>query len=64
MKTVHTGVNKLVSNNASIEFYESAVDGVREYHASVLSNVEINKVTPPPKVQLNKNKISEIQSAI
>ena len=50
-KTVHTGISKLVSNNASIEFYESVMDGVREYHVSVLSNVEINnfKVGPPPK---------------
>ena len=66
LKTVHSGVNKLVSNNASIEFDESVMDGVREYHASVLSNVEINncEVAPFPKVQLNKNNISEVQSAI
>ena len=39
---------------------------VREYHASVLSNVEINncKVAPPSVVQLNKNNISEVQSAV
>lgn len=66
LKTVHSGVNKLVSNNASIEFDESVMDGVREYHASVLSNLEINncEVAPFPKVQLNKNNISEVQSAI
>ena len=42
------------------------MDGIREYHASVLSNVEINhcKVASPPKVQLNKNNISQVQSAI
>ena len=41
-------------------------NSVREYHQSVLSNVEINncKVAPPPKVQLNKNNISKVQSAI
>ena len=51
-KTVHAGVIKLVSNNASVEFfYESLMDGVKEYHASVLSNVEINNciVAPSPK---------------
>ena len=66
LKTVNIGVKKLVSNNASIEFYESVVGGVRDYHASVLSNVKINncKVAPPTKVQLNKNIISEVQSPI
>ena len=41
------------------------MDGVTEYHASVLSNVEINncKVASSSKVQLNKNNISEVQSA-
>ena len=40
--------------------------GYREYHQSVLSNVEINNlnVAPPPKVQLNKNNISKVQSPI
>lgn len=66
LKTVHTGVNKLVSNNSSIEFYDSVMDGVREYHSTVLSGVEINncRVAPPPKVKLNKNNISQVQSAI
>ena len=42
------------------------MDAIREYHASVFSNVEINncKVVAPPKLWLNKNSISEIQSAI
>ena len=42
------------------------MDSIREYHASVISNVEINncEIAPPPKVQLNKNNISEVQSAI
>ena len=58
--------NILVFNNASIEFHESVMDSIREYHASVISNVEINncEIAPPPKVQLNKNNISEVQSAI
>ena len=65
-KTVHAGINKLASNNSSIECHESVMDGIREYHASVLSNVEINncKVALAPKVQLNKNDISEVQSAV
>ena len=40
--------------------YASFIDGVRDYQATVRSNVEVNKVTP--KVQLSKNNISEVQS--
>ena len=53
---------KLVSDNTSIEFYESVMDGIREYHVRVFSIVEINncKVVPLLKVQYNKNNISEV----
>ena len=66
LKTIHTGVNKLVSNYASIEFYNSVMEGVHEYHTTVLSGVEINKfkIAPPPKVKLNKDNISIAQSAL
>ena len=42
IKTIHTGVKKLVSNNTSLEFYDSVIEGVQEYHRTVLSDVEIN----------------------
>ena len=66
LKTVHTGVKKQVSNNASIDFYNSVIDGVKDYHNTVLSGVEVNncKLAPPPKVQLNKNNIFKAQNAI
>ena len=55
LKTVHTGVKKQVSNNSSIEFYESVIEGVKDYHNIVLAGVEINncKLAPPPRVQIN-----------
>ena len=59
-------VLKQVSNNASIEFYNSALQGVRDYHKTVLAGVEINKckLAPPPKVLLNVKNIRIVQNAI
>ena len=57
---------KQVSNNANVEFYNSAQQGVRDYHNTILAGVEINKCrfVPPPKVLLNVNNITTVQSAI
>ena len=56
----------ILSNYASIEFYNSVMDGVREYHSTALSGVEIDglKVAPPPKVKLTKDNINKAQSAL
>ena len=66
LKTVHTGVNKLISNTATIEMYDTVIEGVREYHSTILAGAEINnkKIAPPSKVVLDKDKIHVAQSAL
>ena len=41
-KTVHTGVNKFISNSATIEMYDTVIEVVCEYHSTVLAGVQIN----------------------
>ena len=43
LKTIHTGVNKMISNATTSESYDTVVDGVREYHTAVLKDIEIDK---------------------
>ena len=66
IKTVYTGVLKQISNNASIAFYNSVLQSVRDYHKTVLAGVEIHKckLVPIPKVLLNVNNITIVQNAI
>ena len=54
IKSILTGVLKQVSNNASIEFYNLVLQGVRDYHKTVLVGAEINKRELAPKVLKNK----------
>ena len=42
LKTVHTVVNRLISNSATIEMYDTVTEGVSEYHSTVFAGVEIN----------------------
>ena len=64
--TVLTGANKMVSNVASICFYDSVMDGVRQYHETVLKDIVIDGkvVLPPPRVTLNSHNIPVIQKSI
>ena len=65
IKTVHSRVRKQYSNNASIEFYNSVLQGVRDWHKAVLAGLEINKCKlVPPKLLLNMNNIITVQNAI
>ncbi len=66
LKTLRTGVNKTVSNEASLEFYDSVIDGCKDYHKTVLKNVVVNDqiIPPPPKVRVNRNNISIPQKSI
>ena len=66
LQTIQTGVNKQVSSSASIEFYNSVIEGVRGYHNTVLSGVEVNnsKLALPPKVKLDVNNIPKAQLAL
>ena len=49
LRTIHPGVNKMVSNESSLEFYCTVVDGVREYHSTVLKNVTVVGEFIPPR---------------
>ena len=66
LKTVHIGVNKLISNSATIKMYDTVIVGVREYRSTVLAGVEINnqKIAPPSKVVLNEDNVHVAQSAL
>ena len=66
LQTMHTGVNKQVPNNSSIEFYQTVKEGIRIYHNTVLSGVEVghSKLALLPKVLLNKNNITTTQFAL
>ena len=66
LKTIHIGANKMTSNATTIEFYDTVIDGVREYHTTVLKDTEIDKrkIAPPPKVRLNKDNIRIPQNAL
>ena len=59
LKLLHTGVNKHISNQASLEIYETVMDGIHEYHNDVIPDITINnkKLCPPPKVSVNKDNI-------
>ena len=39
LETIHTGVNKQVPNNASIEFYQTVMEGIRSYHNTVSEEI-------------------------
>ena len=65
IKTLHSRVRKQYSNNASIEFYNSVLQGVRDYHKTVLAGQKLVKckLVPPAKVLLNVNNVT-VQNAI
>ena len=46
--------------------YDTVIEGIREYHSTVLASVEINnkKIAPHSKVALNKDNIHVAQSAL
>ena len=39
LETIRTGVNKQVPNNASIEFYQTVMEGIRSYHNTVSEEI-------------------------
>ena len=49
LQRIHTGVKKQMSNNSSIELYQTVMEGTRGYHNTVLSGIEVNhlKLVPP-----------------
>lgn len=46
-----------MSNEANLEFYECVMDGIKDYHSTVLPDIKVNGMvlTAPPKVQIDRN---------
>ena len=66
LSTIHTGCKKLISNEASLDFYTAVTEGVRGYHSTVLKDIEINKkkIPPPPRVLVDRNNVDIPQKAL
>ena len=66
MDTVLTGCQKMVSQRASLTFYETVMKGVKGYHNTALGHVSINgkKIKAQPKIKLNDNNIATLQHAV
>lgn len=66
LSTILSGANKNLSQAATVHLYETAMEGVRGYHKTVLGDIELNgkKIPPPPRVTLNENNISDFQSGL
>ena len=55
MDVIITGCKKLASQNASLQFYDTVIKGVKSYHETVLGNVQINgRNIAPPRIEINK----------
>ena len=65
ISTVHTGVNKCISNEAIIENYKNGVSGLEAYYDCLKTLLPNNKNIPRPyKVTLNKNNIADVSKSI
>ena len=53
-RMIHGGVNKMISNEASLELYELHLDGAHDYHNAVLKKVRVNELSIPPPRTNNK----------
>ena len=70
LSIVQAGVNKCISNEAIIENYEVAYNGVNSWAKFVSSSTTTlqsntnTEVAPPVKVALNKDNISVMERAL
>ena len=66
LRLVHKGVKKMISNEATLELYETQVEGAQDYHNVVLKRVKVNdELIPPPKrVLVNKNNVHLVHEAL
>ena len=66
LKTVHTVVNRLISNSATIQMYDTVTEGVLNIIPLSLQVLKliIKKIASPSKVVLNKDNIHVAQSAL
>ena len=69
-KMVHQGANKCISNLTVIDYYNTGVSMVKEYHQVLKNSTELSKVPemknihPPPRVRLNNHNIVDVQKVL
>ena len=62
---VLAGINKNISQAATVFNYDCRMQGVQGYHQAYLGHFLINgKKTPPPKVKVNDQNIAKIEHGI
>lgn len=58
IKTIYTRAKKITSNTTKIEFCDTVIDGIKEYHTTVLKDSEINKRKTAPLHKISQTKIT------
>ena len=55
-----------MSNETNLKYYNLGMDGIKDYHKTVLTDVKINGeiLTAPPRVQVNKDNIGFLLDCI
>ena len=63
LQVVQTGVNKTLSQAATCELYNTAVDGVRSWHQTIIGDLDFDgkKAPPPPRTTINEHNLPTIQ---
>ena len=69
-KMVHQGANKCISNLTVLDYYDSGIGMVKNYHNVLKSSSELcasadfKKTRSPPKVALNNDNIVNVQKVL
>ena len=69
-KMVHQGANKCISNLTVLDYYDSGIGMVKDYHNVLKSSSELcastdfKKIRSPPKVALNNDNIVNVQKVL
>ena len=67
---VHQGANKCISNVTVLEYYDTSISMVREYHNVLKNSTELSKapemknIHPPPRVRLNNHYIVDVEKIL
>lgn len=67
VEMVHAGAKKLVSNEATLDIYDTCMNGVRGYHSEVVKKFNFPDgecLPPPPKVAVDRNNIPKVHQAL
>ena len=63
LSVIQSGVNKTLSQAATLDVYETAMEGVRSYHSTIIGDIEFDgkKAPPPPGITLHDHNLPKIQ---